>query len=152
MADQLYLKFTQADGRAPMGVGRWKLPRGSRAGAWMPAIEGELVPCQRGYHLVPVQFLLKWASDRLWIAEYDGDLVAHEDKVVVRRARILSEVTTWSKKTIAGLGLDFAERAALHAAEALPRWKDAYPEDGRPAAAIEAANAAVAAGRRFLEG
>ena len=149
-------KLTQSDGTpAHGGSGRWSLPKrngeGWKPGAWRE-VKGKLVLCSHGLHCVRAKDILTWAADALWIVEWHGELVEDSDKAVVRRARLLRPVEAWNGKTIASLALDFAERAQLHAAEALPRWRDVYPEDGRPAAAIDAAAAAVAAGRRFLLG
>ena len=45
-------KVLREDGTpAHGGKGAWSLPTADGPGAWMPPIEGPLVPCSHGYHL-----------------------------------------------------------------------------------------------------
>ena len=68
-------------------------------GDWMPAIEGELVACYNGYHLADGRQLLAWLNERLFVAECRGERIAANDKIVVREARLLREITAWNART-----------------------------------------------------
>jgi len=48
-----FYKVLAVDGVSPQhgGSGKWFLPKGKRAGKWMPKIDN-IKPCQRGYHFV----------------------------------------------------------------------------------------------------
>ncbi len=63
-------KILGHDGSACMGSGYWHLPKGKRPGKWMTPIEGELVPCQNGYHLCREADLLDWLGPAIFEAEY----------------------------------------------------------------------------------
>lgn len=137
----LALKFTNIDGTpCSWGKGKWSLPNGV-PGDWMPAIKGELTPRRRGYHLCrlpPAYDALVWCGPALWIAEYDDQMIEDSDKIVVRRARLIRRVETWTDVTARLLACDFAERV-------LPLFECARPDDDRPRRAIETA-------RRFVCG
>src|SRR5690554_1828309 len=99
----------------------------------MPAIP-DPVPCRRGYHLCrDAADLLAWLGPTIWVAEADGKVVAHRDKVVAERARLLRRLP-WDERTA-------REFAADCAARALPVYEAAYPGDDRPRRAVEVARA-----------
>src|SRR5690554_3183028 len=99
----------------------------------MPAIP-DPVPCRRGYHLCrDAADLLAWLGPTIWVAEAAGKVVAHRDKVVVERARLLRRLP-WDERTA-------REFAADCAARALPVYEAAYPGDDRPRRAVEVARA-----------
>lgn len=130
---QLY-KLTNLDGScANGGTGKWHLPRNGRAGRWMPRITGELIPCQRGYHLCRIGDLLEWAAPALWLAEHDGEIIEAENKIVVARARLISRNDRWNDRMLRLFACDCADRVR-HLAD-----------DERSAAAIDVA-------RRFANG
>lgn len=86
------------------GSGTWSLPAKNddgtwTPGEWMPAIEGELISCENGYHLCREGDLIHWLGPRIYDAEYRGDRIDSYDKVVVREARLLREYETWNEKT-----------------------------------------------------
>ena len=60
-------KVLGADGSPVYGTGRWSLPT-DKPGGWMPNINGELVPCERGYHLARGVQVLDWLGPRLFVA------------------------------------------------------------------------------------
>ena len=135
---QLY-KVLGADG-APHhgGYGKWHLPYDNQPGDWMPPIIGELVQCRNGYHLCRADQLLMWLGPTVWRAEYLGEYLDAEDKIVVRQARLLSRVETWNERTGRLLAADFAEHV-------LPVFKRHHPNDLRPRKTIETI-------RRFANG
>ena len=120
------------------GVGAWHLP-GKQPdglwkpfGQWMPKITGNLVPCSIGYHLCREEDLVHWLGPAIWEVEAKGRVVTDTDKVVVREARLLHRVSTWSERTARLFAADCAEHV-LHL------FEEEYPNDNRPRKAIEAA-------------
>jgi len=111
LEDNLY-KVLRHDGSAIHGSGTWHLPRGKRPGKWMPEIEGELVPCENGYHLCYRDTLVEWLGPTIWVAEYRGEMLRQDDKTVVRQARLTSPVPTWTDRTARLFACDCAERVA----------------------------------------
>ena len=85
-------KFLNEDGTTPQGYGKWKFPDGEYH--WMPEIEGKLIACENGYHLLREQDLVEWFGPVLWECEYRGELLEHDNKVVVRQARLIKQVET----------------------------------------------------------
>jgi hypothetical protein len=72
----------------------------------------------------------------LWEAEPapDTETITEDNKIVVRKARLVRPVATLDKRTMRLLAADFAERV-------LPIYESSYPGDNRPRVAIEAARA-----------
>lgn len=105
-------KFLKSGGLpAHGGAGKWNLPHGNRPGKWMPEITGALVACEKGYHLCEEKDLTSWIAEDLYIAEYRGETIVADDKMVTREARLLSRVTTWNERTARLFACDCAERA-----------------------------------------
>lgn len=132
-APMIAYKVLGADG-APYygGTGRWYLPTADGPGEWMPAIDP--VPCDRGYHLCrDAADLLVWLGPTIWVAEVDGKVITHHNKVVVERARLLRKLP-WDAWTALEFAADCAERA-------LPVYEAAHPGDDRPRRAVEMARA-----------
>src|SRR5690554_2611809 len=99
----------------------------------MPTIP-DPVPCRRGYHMCrDAADLLEWLGPTIWVAEVDGAVIAHRDKVVVERARLLRRLP-WDERTAREFAADCAERA-------LAVYEAAYPGDDRPRRAVEVARA-----------
>ena len=150
MRKQTLYKVLGVDGKPHHGgSGRWHLPTQHKSGkwkaaAWMPAIKGDLEPCANGYHLCRKDDLLGWLGPVIHIAEYDGELVEAGDKVVVRRVRLISTITTWNDRTARLFAADCAERALKK------YWTD--KSDERPMKAVQAArdfaNGKIAAAAR----
>jgi hypothetical protein len=86
------------------GDGAWH-----RDGEWMPPIEGELLPCQNGYHLSRKEDLLLWLAPTIWEAEYKGERLNHDKKVIVRQARITKKLS-WDDTIARLFVIDCAER------------------------------------------
>ena len=120
------------------GTGRWHLPPAGRPGTWMPAIQGELIPCRRGYHLCRPEHLSQWLGPAIYEAEADGEVQEKPDKVVARQARLLRRVETWNSRTQRLFAADCAEHV-LHL------WEARYPSDMRP-------RHTIAVARRYARG
>ena len=101
--------------------------------AWVPGewvkVKGKLIPCRRGIHLCREQDLIEWLNPEIWAAEYRGDeFIVHENKVVVREARILTKYENWNETTARLIACDFAEKVVHRCGD-----------DSRPAEAIRVA-------------
>ena len=127
-------KILNENGQTRYGVGSWHLPVGKRPGKWMPKIAGALEPCENGYHLARQQDLVEWLGPEIFEAEYRGEIIKADNKVVVREARLLRRVGGWNEKTARLFAADCAERV-------LPIFEKERPHDDRPRKAIEAARA-----------
>ena len=122
-------------------------------------VEGKLIPCQHGIHLCREQDLIEWLGPEIWAAEYQGDeFIIHENKVVVREARITTKYENWNDCTARLLACDFAEKVVhlcdddLRPAEAIRVARlfahgQATKEELDAAARIAAWDAALAAAR-----
>jgi hypothetical protein len=89
------------------GSGRW-----AQRKRWMPSIE-HIAPCESGYHLCADETqLLFWLGPTIWIAEYEGAVIDHGDKIVVGRARLIDQVVAWDDRTARHFACDCAERVA----------------------------------------
>jgi len=107
-----FYKFLNLDGTAYHGGhGQWALPTNGQPGTWMPPIVGDLIPCQHGYHLCRRGDLIHWLGPTLWVAEARWDQIVHTDKVVVRQARLLHRIETWTERTARLFACECAERA-----------------------------------------
>ena len=86
------------------GHATWYLPSKSKdgtweAGEWMEEIEGELEPCVNGYHLCREQDLIDWLDATIYEAEHEGELVASNDKVAVRKCRLTKRCEGWTEES-----------------------------------------------------
>jgi hypothetical protein len=114
------------------GNAEWSLPKDGKPGDWMPEITEELIPCENGYHLCREKDLIEWLNEEIYEAEFEGEIIESENKVVVRKARLLRKLETWNEKTARLFVADCAERV-------LPFFGKRYPDDNRPRLAIAAA-------------
>ena len=129
-------KVLEHDGASRVGVGKWPLPNG-KAGEWLQ-VDGLLVPCKNGLHLCRRDDLVHWLGPAIFVAEYEGEVIEGGNEIVVRRARLLEKLDTWTDRTARLFAADCAERV-LHIYE-----RD-YPNDSRVRNAIEIA-------RKFANG
>ena len=113
------------------GMGQWYLPTGKHPGRWMPKI-ANIKPCQRGYHVVNSSQLVQWLGPCIFIVEVRGEATFQKDKSVHAQARLLRQLTTWNERTARLFAADCAEHV-------LPLFTKRYPNDNRPALAIQAA-------------
>ncbi len=131
-------KVLNEDGTAYHGGrGAWPLPHDGQPGDWLE-VKGQLVPCENGLHLCREQDLVGWLGPAIYEAEYEGEMVEHEDKVVVRKARLLRRLDAWNERTARLFACDCAERM-------LSIYERDYPGDQRPRQAVEVA-------RRYANG
>ena len=110
------------------GSGKWPKP-----GIWFE-VEGPLVPCQTGLHLCQFKDLVVWLDEKIWVAEPapGTETIVCDDKVVVRKARLIKKLDAWNEKTARLFAADCAERV-------LPIYEERFPGEDRPRKAIEAA-------------
>jgi len=131
MTERLF-KVLNEDGTSYHGgYGAWSLPSDDAPGEWMPAIKGKLVACENGYHLCRKQDLLEWLGPAIFKAEYRGERMDMDNKVVVREARLLQRLN-WDQQVARLFACDCAERV-------LSLFEVEYPDDMRPRQAIEIA-------------
>ena len=125
MTETIY-KWLTATRKSPV-AGNWTWTQGK----WRKC-KGDLIPCKNGIHACRPGDLVHHIDARLWIAEADGERVDADDKIVVRRLRIVAPVETINDVTLRLF-------AAGCAADALPIFERDYPNDDRPRRAIQAA-------------
>jgi Immunity protein Imm5 len=130
---ETYYKVLGADGVSPYhgGSGKWFVPKGKRAGKWMPAITN-IEPCARGYHFITLAQLPQWIGPTLYEVEVRGAIIHQSDKSVAEQARLIRRVQTWNDKTRRLFAADCAEHV-------LELYEKRYPNDNRPRAALQAA-------------
>lgn len=121
MTETLY-KVLNTDGSCYYGgQGSWHLPKGNRPGKWMPKIEGKLSPCSNGYHVLKASQLIEWIAPAVgvFIVETHGQAIWQADKGVVREARLIRRLDTWTEQTARLFACDCAEhfRDSLNASE-----------------------------------
>ncbi len=130
---EVLFKVLAEDGRPHHGgKGAWPLPNG-KPGKWLK-VDGDLVPCSNGLHLCRPGDLVSWLGPTVWLAEAGKERIEQADKVVVRRARLLSRCEAWNDRTARLFAADCAERV-------LTLFERERPDDSRPRDAIAAARA-----------
>lgn len=94
---EVLYKVLGPGGFSPIAGFEWNRPRG-HPGKWMPPVRGRLVACKNGYHLCRKEDLVHWLWPHrtLFTAEYRGERVDSDQKIVVREARLLKRVTAWN--------------------------------------------------------
>ena len=109
---EAFYKVLNLDGSCYYGgTGSWV------QGKWRE-VTGELIPCENGLHVLTRDQLVYWLGPRIDTVEAapDTEMICSEpDKTVVRRARTVSTLTTWTSRTQRLFAADCAERA-------LDRW------------------------------
>lgn len=115
------------------GGQQWPKP-----GEWWK-VEGALIPCIKGLHLCRRKDLVGWLGPEIWEAEYSGRSVTTQERIVVRRARLVRRLSTWNERTARLFAADCAERV-------LPLFY-AYDLDDRPRKLIDRLLAANCAER-----
>lgn len=118
------------------GTGKWPLPTGGQPGEWL-TVDGVIEPCSNGLHLCRRGDLIRWLGPRIYTAEYSGEIVECDDKVVVRKARLMRRLDTWGGGVPSLLAADCASRV-------LCAFEEKFPGDGRPRVAIDTARALAA--------
>jgi len=126
-----YLKATRSGRRATHASGFvWP-----EHGEWFQVTPGRLRACEHGIHVCRPDQITAWLSDELHLIEVADRFqrIECEDKVVVRRARLVRQLP-WDESSGRMLTADFAEHV-------LPLFERVHPEDDRPRRAIEVARA-----------
>jgi len=133
---------------------QWSLPTRNADGTWtpgewMPAIVGELVACENGYHLADDAQVLEWLTERLFVAEYRGERIDVDNKIIVRGARLVREITAWNERTQRLFAVWCArealrlvnkpDRRSVAACDVAERYANGEATDGELAAAKDAA-------------
>ncbi len=125
--EKTYYKVLGQQGEAYHGGScQWSLPTLNEpleewvAGKWMPPIEGDLEPCQNGYHLCELKDLRNWFGPRIFVAEYKGRRVDADNKIVVRNVRLVREVVEWNERTARLFAVDCVEHALCGLKKPLP--------------------------------
>jgi len=80
-------------------------------GQWYE-VTGDLVPCRNGFHLCREQDLLDWLQEEIWEAEYEGEVIDHGNKLVVRKARITKQCAGWNERSARLFAVDCAQDVA----------------------------------------
>lgn len=90
------------------GSGKWFLPQGDEPGEWMPRID-DSVPCERGYHVLKPEMLVKWLGPAIFEVEVRGAEVWEGDKGAVEQARLIRRLERWNDQTARLFACDCAE-------------------------------------------
>ena len=98
-------KFLARGGLGPFSSIEWP-----PAGTWIE-VGGPLGLCSRGVHVCRPRDLAHWLHDELWEVETGGEELEAIDCLVVRRARLLRRIDSWSD----GGSTRFAEACVAHA-------------------------------------
>lgn len=114
-----YYKFLSAGRIAAQSGYQWPEP-----GTWTPAVKGNLVACENGYHLCRPRDLAYWIDAELWEVEAK-EIIESDNKIVARRARLVRRVDEWNERTQRLFACDCAERALETAGNSDPRSVDA---------------------------
>ena len=131
MSETLY-KVLQDNGQTPYGTGVWSLPTDDQHSDWMPAMTGKLIPCENGYHLCRREDLVSWLGPHIYTAEYRGERIDDDDKIVVREARLLALIVPWNERSARLFACDCATHV-------WPLFEQKNPTDSRPRNCIEIA-------------
>ena len=86
-----YYKVLSANGESTIQRHVWPLPNG-KPGRWV-SVDGPLIACQNGLHVVEAPHLTTWLEPncRIFEAEIGAELLPG-DKIVARRARLVREM------------------------------------------------------------
>jgi len=133
----MYFKVLNAKGESCNGGhGEWSLPSKKKDGTWnpgkwMPPIEGKLVLCKNGYHLCREKDLIIWLNVAIYEAEYRGEMIEGDEKIVCREVRLLRKMN-WDERIARLFAFWCAEQV-------LPIFEKQYPNDTCLRKAIETA-------------
>lgn len=134
-----YYKW-MADGKPIYGRGTYAPP-----GEWQPRIEGELMPCKNGYHILTAEQVPYWCGTELIEVKVRGVEVTQEDKCVCRTWREVKRYR-WSRDDMVAYAQWCASRTKKYAAaNAAAAAEAAAAAAARDAAAARAADAAASA-------
>ena len=97
----------------------------------LPAVEGDLIMCENGYHFCTSEHLCRWANAELYAVEARGRIVKGDGKCCAREIK-MTRIEKWNEKSARLFAADCAEQA-------LPIFEKQRPDDDRPRKAIKAA-------------
>lgn len=137
MDEARYFKVLRKDGTACPGENekKWNLPIQNADGSWTP---GEWMPelpyaLSRwyGYQLCQEKDLAYWSSSywsghAIYGAEYRGEMIELDDKLMVRQARLLHPYTNWNDRTASLFGIWCAREVAKSVGNPNPLLMAAY--------------------------
>jgi len=144
-----FYKVLREGGVALYSGMHWTLPvDGEEWGAWMPPIEGELVSCQNGYHVVTV-WQLPYHLDRyIHPVQVGGEVIMERKQTLARQARVGRAIVAWTPATMGEFARACAERARGYADSAVAPY-DIYTANQCAIVAHTGANYASANARRI---
>jgi hypothetical protein len=140
MTERLY-KFLRRGAVAPFSGQEW------RKGEWVTA-SGELAACVNGVHVCRPEDLPYWLADELWLVDVDGERLEHDQKLVVRRARLRSRVEGWPKPIAREFTKDCVWRVRDLAVGELERTSQPEAEELKACRSLSALVAAAGKGTR----
>jgi hypothetical protein len=108
-------KFLQSGRVGPFSGFEWPEP-----GEWVRAARDPVV-CRQGVHACRTSDLPWWLADELWEIELDGDVEAHDHKILAPAGRLRSRVDGWTPACAQDYADACAWRAHGRAIEALSR-------------------------------
>ena len=95
-----YYKFIAENNRGYNGFDYTDyLPRDGQPGKPLPTVEGEIEPCENGYHACEPKFVSRWIDAQLYEVELSGNLVDAEDKTAASDMRFIRKVDKFDEKT-----------------------------------------------------
>ena len=98
---------------------------------WLPEVGGSLELCHNGYHFCKAKDAVSWINTELYSVETRGEVLVGDEKMCARSIR-MTRIPAWNERTAHLFAADCAERV-------LPIYETQFPDDDRPARAIEAA-------------
>jgi len=116
-----YYKFLEKNGTASFSGIKYNLPKSNRPGKWMPYI-AKLKECESGYHACRKQDLIWWLNHRLFVVQYEGEVIEYDDKVNGHQIRLLREIKIWNEVSARLFACDCLEHA-------LPIYQKEHPND-----------------------
>jgi hypothetical protein len=120
-----YYKFLTSEKTGGYSNFDWTpyLPTDDGPGEWTPAVEGELVDCENGYHLCDeTQILGGYIQSEMYKAEVEDCRPCKDNaKHVCRRVRLVRRVDGWNDKTLRLFAVWCAREALKLVADPDPR-------------------------------
>lgn len=103
--------FKALDGVQATNGGDYRYPG---VGRWTKHVDGELVPCERGYHVAQGKQVLDWLAPTVYVAEVcpDHDPINAVNKWVTCRVRLVRRLA-WDDSSARLFAADCAEGALL---------------------------------------
>jgi hypothetical protein len=84
------------------------IPGGSKGGEWLPETEYATM-CAKGYHAATIDGLSEWANDKMFLVQFDGDVISYKDKACCKRMRFVGTVDNWTWQNRKRILLEFVK-------------------------------------------